>query len=154
MLGIFKKSVEVIKYPIEGTRIPLTSVPDEVFSKKMLGDGTAILPQGSVVSAPCNCEVIQIFPTNHAIGLLTEKGIELLIHIGIDTVELKGNGFKRIASVGDKLKTGDPIVEIDKDVILQQGKKLETPIIITNMEIVKSIDTETGDDDILVVVLK
>lgn len=153
MIGFFKKKKEVLKFPVECEKIDLALVPDVVFSQKMLGDGVAIIPKGSIICAPCDCEVVQIFPTNHAIGLVTPLGLELLIHIGIDTVELKGEGFKRIASPGDYLKEGEPLVEVDLTLIKNAKKAIETPIVITNMEKVQSIDV-TDKDILMTITLK
>lgn len=145
MKWLKKKNVEALVDPIACQRMALDQVPDEVFSSKLLGDGLAIIPESGILRAPCACRVIQIFPTNHALGLLTDHGVEILIHVGIDTVELKGEGFKRLAGVGDHLKAGDPLIEIDVERIQSLGKSIATPIIITNMDKVKKLEVNCGD---------
>ncbi|MEG0386713.1 MAG: PTS glucose transporter subunit IIA, partial [Niameybacter sp.] len=104
------KGIEIIS-PMTGEAIDLSQVPDPVFSEKMVGDGIAIIPTENRVVAPCDGKIVQIFPTNHAIGIETTTGLDLLIHIGIDTVDLKGEGFKRLVEEGDTVKMGDPILE-------------------------------------------
>jgi len=141
-MGFFKKKQEILHFPVACQKIDLNQVPDAVFSQRLLGDGVAIVPTGTLICAPCDAEVVQIFPTNHAIGLMTPLGLELLIHIGIDTVELKGEGFKRLATPGQHIKAGEPIVEVDLEYVKRMGKALETPIIITNMEKVQQIDAK------------
>lgn len=141
-MSFFKRKKEVFLFPVTCQKIDLNQVPDAVFSQRLLGDGVAIVPQGSLITAPCDGEILQIFPTNHAIGILTPLGLELLIHIGIDTVELKGEGFKRLAEPGQKVRAGEPLVEVDLEYVASMGKPLETPIIITNMDKVLSIDAK------------
>jgi glucose-specific phosphotransferase system IIA component len=133
MFSFFKKRI-ILLTPFDGKWMNLDDVPDEVFSKRLVGDGFAIMPESSVLLSPIKGKILQIFPTNHAVGLLTEEGIEVLIHIGIDTVELKGQGFERLAEVGQMVEIGTPLIGISRDYILQQGKSLITPIIITNGE--------------------
>jgi PTS system D-glucosamine-specific IIC component len=92
--------------PIEGEVISITETPDQVFSSKMVGDGLAIIPKDNIVYSPVNGTIAQLFPTKHAIGIIDENGIELLIHVGIDTVELKGQGFEAFVEKGDTVKRG------------------------------------------------
>ncbi len=106
----------------------------------MIGDGAGVVPTKGSVVAPCNGTISQIFPTNHAIGIETEEGLEILIHIGIDTVELKGEGFKRLLEPGTKVSVGDAIVDVDLDFLKSKGKELATPVVVTNMEKVEKID--------------
>lgn len=145
MLKFFKKNkfIEIVA-PITGNLLPIEEVPDKVFSQKMIGDGLAIEPiEGKVVS-PIDGTVVTIFPTNHAIGLITKEGLEILIHIGLDTVELNGLGFKHIIEKDRKVKKGDLLMEFDKDLIIEKGKSPITPIIITNMDKVSRIDKKDG----------
>lgn len=111
-----------------------------MFSGKMLGDGVAVIPSSNKAVAPCDGEITQIFPTNHAFGITTKEGLEILVHIGIDTVNLKGEGFKRILEAGTSVKKGDTVVEADLDYIKNKGKDTITPIIITNMDKVECLD--------------
>ncbi|NLM72789.1 MAG: PTS glucose transporter subunit IIA [Clostridiaceae bacterium] len=135
MFGIFKKSTKQKLYaPVSGRILDISEVPDEVFSKKLVGDGIAIDPSDGVLVAPCDGKLIQIFSTNHALGIQTPEGLEILIHIGIDTVELKGEGFKRIAESDAEIKRGDPLMEFDIDLIKKRGKSVITPVIITNRD--------------------
>lgn len=115
----------------EGTLIPLKDVKDQVFSSGAIGRGVAIKPTSSKVAAPVGGIVKMIFPTNHAIAIETKEGLEILIHIGIDTVKLKGEGFKRIAYEGQEVKVGDVLVEVDFDVIKEKGYSTDILIILT-----------------------
>lgn len=121
-----------ILQPIAGEVVSLTEVPDEVFSTKSLGDGFAILPKEGKVFAPFDCNVSMLFPTKHAIGLTSPEGLELLIHIGLDTVELNGKGFKTFVNQGEHVKRGQLLIEFDIDEI--ENAKLHTivPVIVTN----------------------
>lgn len=141
---LFNRSICILKAPITGKLIDLESVPDEVFSKKMLGDGIAIQAEDGLVVSPVKGKVLQIFPTNHAVGIISDEGIEILIHLGIDTVELKGKGFTRLAEPGDPVEPGTPLIMMDIDMIKRYGKSLISPIIITNSEKVKDLKAMSG----------
>ncbi|MED4074068.1 PTS sugar transporter subunit IIA [Priestia endophytica] len=134
--GLFKKKsipqVEEIFAPLHGDIISLSKVPDPVFSKKMMGDGIAIIPKSGKVVSPVNGQVIQVFPTKHAIGIRSEKGLELLIHIGLETVELDGEGFEILVNSNESIKIGDPLVKVNLDYLKSKNKDIVTPIIITN----------------------
>ncbi|MBN4062695.1 PTS glucose transporter subunit IIA [Alkaliphilus transvaalensis] len=129
---------------MSGEIINIKNVPDKVFSKKMIGDGIAIKPNNGIVVSPCDGKIVTLFPTNHAIGIETEEGLQILIHLGIDTVELKGEGFKSYVHKGDYVKAGDKILEVDLDYCEKKGKSTISPIIITNMEIVEGIEKSNG----------
>jgi len=118
--------------PLTGKILPLEEVPDPVFAQKMAGDGIAIQPAEGVLRAPVAGRVAHLFPTHHALSLVSEEGLELLIHIGIDTVKLDGKGFRPQVSVGDQVKAGDKLMEFDLSVIQEAGLSPITPIIITN----------------------
>lgn len=139
MFNIFKKKFN-IKSPVDGKIIELEKVPDEVFSQKMVGDGFAIEPTGSIISAPADGNLKMIFQTNHAFAIECTNGIQLLIHIGLDTVNLNGSGFKRLIEPGESVKTGQPIVEIDNKTIREKGYSLITMVVITNMEEIKEFE--------------
>ncbi|MFC5631828.1 MULTISPECIES: beta-glucoside-specific PTS transporter subunit IIABC [Streptococcus] len=131
---------EIIASPLIGRRVALTDVPDQVFASGAMGKGIAIDPTDGTVVAPAKAEVTLLFPTGHAIGLRTENGAEILIHIGMDTVSLAGKGFKSFVAVGDKVEAGQQLLQFDLDTIRAAGLPVITPIIVTN----------TGDfDDIL-----
>lgn len=122
----------LIYAPLSGNTMPLSDVPDPTFAEKMMGDGIAIEPTEGKIVAPFDGEVVQVFPTKHAIGLVSESGLELLIHIGIDTVALKGEGFETHAKQGDKVKAGDLLVTFDLEYIKNKAKSHITPVIVTN----------------------
>lgn len=147
MFGIFKKKTLTLNSPIEGEIVDITSVPDAVFSQKMVGDGFAVKPSNGVVKAPCGGKIAQIFPTNHAFGIVTEEGLEILVHIGIDTVELKGQGFTRMAQVGDTVEAGDEVIRVDLEVLKANEKSSVTPVVITTPDKVKSIDVKIGSSN-------
>lgn len=138
MFSIFQKKI-ILFNPFDGNWMTLEDVPDEVFSKRLIGDGFAINPTSNLLVSPIVGKIVQIFPTNHALGIISDEGIEVLIHIGIDTVELKGEGFKRLAEVGQRVDVGTPLIEIDLPYIQSRGKSLITPILITNGNSVKSM---------------
>lgn len=145
MFGVLNtKKDMILTAPMDGEVISLQDVPDAVFSQMMLGDGIAIKPSKGLVVSPCNGNVVQISHTNHAIGIETDEGAEVLIHIGIDTVELKGQGFERILEVGDRVNVGDALIKVDLDYIIAAGKSTITPIVVTNMEKVHRISKITG----------
>nr|WP_231507780.1 PTS glucose transporter subunit IIA [Bacillus sp. UNC41MFS5] len=138
--------------PIEGVIIPITEVPDQVFSQKMMGDGFAIVPsKGSVVS-PVDGEVMSVFPTKHAIGIKSNQGYEILIHVGMDTVNLKGEGFTVLVKDGEKITKGQEILKFDLDFIKKSAPSTVTPIIFTNLtklNVIKQGHSSQGQDGIL-----
>ncbi len=119
---------------MKGKVLPLEEVQDQVFSQRLMGDGFAIELDDDYVYAPFDGEVVMTYPTGHAYGLNSEDGIEVLIHIGMDTVALNGNGFKPQVKVGDKIKQGDKLVFVDCEYIRSQNKSLVSPIIFTSGE--------------------
>lgn len=154
MFGFFKKkNVEEKKglelvAAISGKVVPLSEVPDPVFAQKMAGDGVAIEPTGDIVVAPTDGELSLVFNTKHAFALTLANGIELLVHIGIDTVSLKGEGFEQLAEQGTKVKAGTPIIKIDREFIKSKGFSLITPVLITNPDILTSIEPIENIDSI------
>lgn len=145
MFNFFKKQRTIeITSPMTGEIVAIEDVPDKVFSEKMVGDGLGIEPVEGIVTAPFDGEVVSLFPTNHAIGLRTKNGIELLIHVGLDTVDLKGEGFERIVEENQKVKKGDLLLKFDIDFIKSKEKSIISPIIITNMDMVKELDKSKG----------
>lgn len=115
-----------------GELIQLSEAPDPVFSSLSMGNGVAILPNRPEIISPVSGEITMIFPTKHAFGIKTDLGIELLIHIGVDTVNLKGSGFSFYKKVGEKVCTGEIIAEIDLQYIEQKGYNTTTMLIVTN----------------------
>jgi PTS system beta-glucosides-specific IIC component len=120
--------------PIKGKVIPLAEVKDEVFSSEAMGKGVAIEPAEGKVYAPADGEISTFFPTGHAIGITTASGVEILIHVGMDTVEMNGDGFTPKAKQGDKVKKGDLLLEFDLAKIKAAGHPATTPVIITNSD--------------------
>lgn len=119
--------------PIKGKIIPITEVPDQVFSDKMMGDGFAIEPTDGTIVAPVSGKILNVFPTKHAIGLESDNGTEILIHFGIDTVGLKGEGFESLVSEGDKINQGDKLLQVDVDYVKANAPSVITPIVFTNL---------------------
>lgn len=128
-----------------GKAVPITEVPDPVFADKILGDGVAILPASPTVVSPVEGKVINVADTYHAYGIQTEDGLELLIHVGINTVELKGKGFDNHVKVGDTVHVGTPLCDVDWNLVKEAGFESWTPILVTNMEVIKSLSVETGE---------
>ncbi|MFN8033634.1 MAG: glucose PTS transporter subunit IIA [Mycobacterium sp.] len=126
--------------PLEGTVVPLADVPDPVFSKGTMGPGVAVLPSGDTVYSPGNGVVVAVQPSGHAYGLVLDGGIELLIHVGIDTVALKGEGFDVKVAKGQKVSAGTPLVTFDAKVIEAAGYSLITPIVVLNGRKFGSVD--------------
>lgn len=123
---------EIIASPMMGDIVKLEDVPDEVFASGAMGKGIAINPAEGTVFAPANGEVTLVFPTGHAIGMRTENGAELLIHVGMDTVSLEGKGFKTYVEVGDKVQVGQKLLEFDLATIREANLPVISPIIVTN----------------------
>lgn len=120
--------------PIEGEILAIESTPDETFSQKVLGDGYLIKPANGVVVAPFDAEVMHFFPTKHAIALKNSDDVEVLIHVGIDTVKMNGKGFKGFVEVGDQVKQGQKLIEFDLTLIKAEAKSELTPIVFTNAD--------------------
>lgn len=123
---------KMIFSPISGEIIPLSDVQDKTFSDKLIGDGVAIIPSEGKVYAPFDGKITNIFPTKHAIGLKSDESVELLIHIGLDTVELKGQGFISHVEEGDRVFKNQLIFEMDLNLIKTKGYETVTPVIVTN----------------------
>lgn len=131
MFNLFPKK-EGIYAPIAGRCLDITSCKDETFASKMLGDGFMILPSENIVRSPCNGKINSIFPTKHAIGIITKDRKEILLHIGIDTVKLKGTQFESFVSVGEKVKRGAPLVKFNDTYMKENGIDMSTIVILLN----------------------
>ena len=129
-----KKTEDIVFSPIKGKVIPLEEVNDEVFSKGILGNGAAIVPEEGCVYAPFDGKISSIFDTKHAICLVSNTGVELLIHVGIDTVNLEGKPFKAYKEIGDSIKTGEKLLEFNIEEIKQDGYETVTPVLIANSD--------------------
>jgi glucose PTS system EIICBA or EIICB component len=119
--------------PLKGELKPITEVPDQVFAGKMMGDGFAIVPAEGTIVSPVNGKIVNLFPTKHAIGILSDTGREILIHVGIDTVNLKGQGFETLVSENDIVEQGQPLLKVDLDYIKQHATSTITPVVFTNL---------------------
>lgn len=118
--------------PVDGQTVPIGEVKDETFSQKILGDGIAILPESGEFCSPADGKLESVFPTGHAYAVTTEDGAQILVHIGFDTVELKGKYFTVYGKNGEKVKRGDRIVSVDLEGIRHAGYDLTTPVVILN----------------------
>ena len=123
MFGLFKKEEFKIVAPVDGELIPLAEVGDGVFSEKVMGDGFAVIPANGSVCAPLSGTAETVFPTGHAVG------IKCIVHIGLDTVELNGEGFTPLIKQGDKVKAGEPMVRFEKEALEAKGYTLTTMVV-------------------------
>ncbi len=125
--------------PVNGEIVSLKEVPDATFAQEMLGKGFAVIPSSNQICAPISGKVTALFPTGHAIGITSDTGVELLIHIGLDTVKMEGNGFKVAVKMDQEVKQGDLLVECDFDLIRENGYKTITPVVVTNSNDFKEV---------------
>ncbi|MEW4353562.1 beta-glucoside-specific PTS transporter subunit IIABC [Streptococcus pneumoniae] len=139
--------------PLKGKVLPLEQVNDETFAGKLLGEGIAIVPSNGTVVSPIKGVVSSVFPTKHAIGLISEDGVEVLIHFGLETVNLKGEGFTSFVKEGDSVQQGDKLLEVNLDDLIEKGYDVTTPIIVTNTQTFLDVlpmtdktEVEKGDD--------
>ncbi|MBM7855591.1 glucose-specific phosphotransferase system IIA component [Desulfohalotomaculum tongense] len=142
----------IIKAPASGRVTPLNQLSDKTFSQKMLGNGVAIEPVEGTFVAPVSGTVVQLFPTHHALTIKTESGLEVLIHVGINTVSLKGRGFKALVAEGQKVEAGQKLLEVDLQQIKDAGLDSTTPVIVIGvqeMEITPAGEVTAGEDTIL-----
>ncbi|MCP3764548.1 PTS glucose transporter subunit IIA [Domibacillus sp. A3M-37] len=149
LFGKKPKILEVkLVSPVEGTILKLEDVPDPVFSQKMMGDGIAFFPIEGKVVAPADAIVINVFPTKHAIALETAEGLEILIHIGLDTVNMKGEGFSVFVAEGDQVKAGDLLISYSLELVKEKASSIVTPMIITNGNILKELQHHYGGQSV------
>jgi sugar PTS system EIIA component len=149
----------ILQAPMSGNCVGLEQVPDPTFAEKMMGDGIAIDPTDGMVVSPCDGKIVSLFPTKHAIGIESNDGLEILIHIGIDTVHLNGKGFKTYVKQDDIVKLGQKLIKVDLKLVKKQAKSTITPMIITNMDRVKELKqkngpVEMGKSEVLTIELK
>jgi len=140
MFGFLKRKVREVKAPVDGEVVALESVNDKVFSQKLVGDGVAIKPISNVFTAPISGKVSKIFSTNHAYSIKSDKDLEVMVHIGLDTVSLNGAGFERLVKEGDEVECGDAIIKVDLNMLHEHAKDTITPVIISDSSDVKNID--------------
>lgn len=138
------KNLEVFS-PLKGDVIPLSEVEDEAFALEILGKGAGIIPSEGIVVAPVDGVVTTLFPTLHAIGITSQDGVEILIHIGLDTVQLNGDGFQSFVQQGDTISKGQKLIEFDKEKILKAGYPVTTPVVITNTAAYHDVVMESTD---------
>ncbi|MEN1984683.1 PTS system trehalose-specific EIIBC component [Paenibacillus hubeiensis] len=149
-----------VRAPLSGTAVPLEQVPDAAFAEKQMGDGVAIEPSGSSVAAPFDAQVAHVIKSKHAVILEHASGVQMLVHIGINTVSLKGEGFRVHVQAGDRVKAGQTLLEFDRDVIEAAGYPLITPIIVPDgQDMVERVESFTGSvvhnrEDVLHIHLK
>ena len=124
----------IICSPIDGNADDISTIPDEVFSNRIMGDGAVVTPTDGMAYAPEDGEIIFVFKTKHSVGLLTDSGVSLLIHLGIDTVELNGEGFEAFVKVGDRVKKGDPLIKMDLDFVKDFATSTMSPIVCTELK--------------------
>jgi PTS system N-acetylglucosamine-specific IIC component len=132
--GRARSSENILYAPITGEIVPLAEVPDAAFSSGAVGDGIAIRPTENMVVAPCDGKLANIFNTNHAFAIVTESGAEIIVHVGVDTVKLRGQGFKRLALPGSLVKMGDPILEIDLAYLAEHAVSTLSPVVLSNAD--------------------
>ncbi|MCI9594716.1 MAG: PTS glucose transporter subunit IIA [Lachnospiraceae bacterium] len=118
--------------PVSGKAIPMSEVADPTFSQEILGKGVAIVPSDGRIVAPADGEIVVMFETKHAVSLKTDFGAELIVHIGLDTVNLKGQFFNALVAQGDRVRAGDVLVEVDLERVKSAGYDITTPVIICN----------------------
>lgn len=159
MIKIFKKTYSITS-PVDGEIIKLSQVPDQIFSNKMAGEGVAIIPKNNIFTAPVNGLVNSIFGTNHGFTITMRNGITILVHIGLNTLELNGNGFYPLVKVGSIVKAGTPIIKVNESLITDERYSFITPVVITNPEKACNIEcmaaglVKTSHDKIINYVLR
>lgn len=127
-----KPKQSLVVSPVTGKCVDLIEVPDKMFRDKMLGDGVAFIFDGEIVSAPVSGKISMIANTKHAFGIVDDNELEILVHIGLDTVNLNGLGFEVLVKSDEKVKAGTPIIKIDRKLMAEKGINLITPLIVTN----------------------
>ena len=150
MFGLFKKAKEkniILKSPVVGRCFDISEIPDEVFSSKMLGNGIGFESTEGVLYAPVDGEILQVFPTKHALILKSKEGIEILLHIGIDTVDMKGEGFEAFVEKGQQVKAGDKLLTFDNELIKAKAKTNLSVLVLTENEIMESVEFKLGTVD-------
>lgn len=123
--------------PLDGEVIPLSAIPDAAFAQGMLGPGVGIVPQGNLLVAPVSGRIAKLFPGGHAVVIKTEGGLEVLLHVGIDTVELKGQGFEVLCAEGETATAGQALVRFDREVIAKAGKSVHSVMTVMNKELIE-----------------
>jgi PTS system D-glucosamine-specific IIC component len=162
IMKVIRKDVQRVPFssPVQGRMIPIEEVPDPIFADKIVGNGAAFLPEKGELVAPISGTVVHVHPSKHALGISSEEGLEVLLHIGIDTVKLQGKWFNALVKEGDKVKAGDLLIRFQLQKIRKHCKSMATPMVITNSDIVKSWSfapykaVRKGQGSVMSVVLK
>ena len=150
MFGFLKRKTREIYAPVDGKVVEIAHVADEVFANKMVGDGVAVIPMSDTFCAPISGTVSKIFSTNHAYSVKSDKELEVMVHIGLETVALNGEGFERLVQEGERVNAGDPVIRVDLPYLTEHAKDIVTPVIISDESDVKEIEKrytvmKTGD---------
>ena len=140
MFSFFKKKNKEIKSICDGEIIDIENLPDEAFASKSMGDGVGIKLGSNIICSPVDGEIKAFFETKHALMIESDDGLEILIHVGFDTVNLKGKGFEIIKGVDQRVKVGEPILKVDRKFIEEKGYITDTAIIISNMDIIEKFE--------------
>ncbi len=141
-----KKDAITLGSPVKGKAVPLSEVKDPTFGEEILGKGVAIQPEGTKICSPCDGVVDLMFDTGHAVNLRSTEGVEILIHVGLDTVSLKGEGFKTFKKSDESVKKGDLLIEFDKDFLISKGFDVIVPVVICNTDEYKEVAALAGKD--------
>lgn len=141
---LFGKKKDTLCAPVAGEAVALDKVNDPTFSTEMLGKGMAIIPSGNQIVAPCNGTVDMMFDTGHAVTLIADFGAEVLIHIGLDTVNLKGEHFQVLVKAGDTVQKGDALMTFDREAIAAAGYDVITPMVVCNSDKYSTFETHIG----------
>lgn len=146
MFGIFKKKESTIQIgaPVKGTAVPIQEVSDPTFGEEILGKGVAVRPADGNICAPADGEIAMLFDTLHAVSLVSEDGAEILVHVGLDTVALKGQYFTTHVKTGDKVKKGDLMLTVDIEQVKAAGYDVITPMVICNTDDFGKVEAVTG----------
>lgn len=144
MFHIFKKKTFALMAPIDGKVIALEDVPDPVFAEKLMGDGVAIQSTSDIAYAPADGIITVTIEAKHAFGMHLDNGMELIVHVGLETMEAQGQGFEMLVKENDTVKAGTPIIRIDRELL--KDKNLITPVIITNPEVFEIEDVHIGEN--------
>ncbi len=131
--------------PVTGSLKPIEECPDEIFAQKMVGDGLMISPDDGDVLSPVSGHLVQVASGGHAVGIETSEGLEVLVHVGIDTVKLEGEGFNTLVKKGDNVKKGDVLLEVDWNFLEENAPSTLTPVLITNQDLLQEIKFSEGE---------
>lgn len=144
MFNFLKKKTSVLLAPIDGVVVPLEEVPDPIFSQKMMGEGVAIQATGDVAYAPADGLITVTIETKHAFGMCLDNGMVLLVHVGLDTVDMKGEGFEILVEEHQRVTAGTPIIKINRELLKEHN--LLTPVIVTNPEVFEFVNLHVGEE--------